>query len=108
MFNQITGGGYGFPGGNGFQQGGFGRGLGGPRRGRGRRGRHGLGAKIRQGIQNGSISQSDAQNLRAKRQEMRQLRQSVMADGQVTPQERAQLRSYRQQMHEMLSQFSQG
>jgi len=39
---------------------------------------------------------------------MRAFKQSVMADGQVTPQEHAQLKAYGDQMRQMVSQYSQG
>ena len=64
-------------------------------------------SQIQQGIQNGSISQDEAQQLRSTKQQMRQMRQSAMADGQISPQERSQLQSYRQQMTQMVSQYSQ-
>ena len=72
--------------------------------GRGRRG-GGLRAKIQQGLQNGTITKEEAQSIRAQRQKMHQLKQSVMADGQVSPQEHKQLKSYRRQMGSIVNSF---
>ena len=111
MFNQISGFGGGFRGmqrpgfGGAFGQGGFGGpgGPGGPGRGRGGRFR----AKLREGIQNGTITREEAQQLRAQKQQMMQLKQSASADGQITAEERSQLRSYGQQMRQMFQSFTQ-
>lgn len=104
MFQQIRGGFGGFPGG-GQGQCQHGGGVGGPGH---RPPGGGLGAKIHEGIQNGTINRNEADALMSKRQELQQLKQQAMADGQVTPEEQSQLRSYRQQMGQMLSQSSQG
>lgn len=65
-------------------------------------------ALIDQGVQNGTISQQDAQALQAQGQQFRQMKQAAMADGQITEDERNQLRSYRQQMMSMIGGFNQG
>ena len=80
-------------------------GSGGPRRGNGG---GQFAGQIQQGIQNGSISSQEAGTLQGTQQEMRAFKQSVMADGQVTPQEHAQLKAYGDQMRQMVSQYSQG
>ena len=121
MFNQIRGG---FSG-NGYNDN-YGRPPGPPRGPRGQNGRppgpppHGprkggrggpggrFGAQIHQGVQNGTISRQEAESLREPMQEMREFKQSVMADGQVTQEEHAQLKAYRDQMRQMISQYSQG
>ncbi len=66
----------------------------------------GFGSQIQQGIQNGTISQTEAQSLSAPLQEMQQYKQSAMADGQVTQEEHAQLKAYGDQMRQMISQYS--
>lgn len=64
--------------------------------------------KIQELLQSGQMTESDAASLQAPLAEMKQFKASAEADGQISEQEHAQLKSYGDNMKAMIDQFAQG
>ncbi|MCD4784572.1 MAG: hypothetical protein K8T10_12185 [Candidatus Eremiobacteraeota bacterium] len=64
--------------------------------------------EIMQGVQDGSISQEELQSLMERRAEKQEMEQNFMSDGQMTHQEKMQMRNYCTQTKQMIDQLKQG
>lgn len=78
-------------------------GMGGSQRGRGPGG--GLQQQIAQGIQDGSLSKSEAKSLINREQSMHEMMKNYMSDGQLSLEEKMKMQEYMQQTGNLVNEF---